>query len=413
MSALYRTLNGEQKTFKGYLWRGYTTDDSQESQQPKPKYYGKIAKVCPKTDKVLKVYDSPMHVARSLGHEHASQVSSLYRVLQGNQKTFLGCHWRRHDPSSEMENVTAVPAEGTPSTKRKSTGTKTTSVKKRKVASTGKVLEQICPKTGKVINTFSSTKEAAINLGKSGQARTGIQHVLAGRRATCWGYEWRYRRGASRTGKAKDRTVVSSKKKSAKSKSSRNNKVVEQLCCKTGTVLDVFPSVSEATKSFGRDPNCSVGIYHTLSGRQKTCFGYKWRYQDVDTTSAAAAAAVTKKSNNEQGKGKKRKSFLDDNESYNSKENNIDHGDDGDDDDRDENHDDDSSYETSSDDSHGDDEDYDYDDDYDDEAVEYTNYKNYDDDDASFFDNMSDDDDDEYNDDESMKKSSYKRRKTK
>lgn len=55
-----------------------------------------------------------------------------------------------------------------------------------------------------------------------------------------------------------------------------NKRVVLQIDIINNIVINEFPSITAATKSFGKTSN---SIVNCLQGRAKTAFGYKWKYK--------------------------------------------------------------------------------------------------------------------------------------
>lgn len=58
-------------------------------------------------------------------------------------------------------------------------------------------------------------------------------------------------------------------------------RAVEQIDPATGEATEAFPSVYAAARSFivGQTGTIMTAIVNCCQGRQKTAYGYRWRYQ--------------------------------------------------------------------------------------------------------------------------------------
>jgi hypothetical protein len=119
-----------------------------------------------------------------------------------------------------------------------------------------KRVEQICIETGQVRHTYDSISDAARDLGIS---RTRISSVLNGRSNTCQGFFWRFH-GSDALPR-------------------RIQRVVKQLCLKTGRVLATHKSIQEAAKTVGIT---SPGISYCCNGRNgsKSAGGFGWEFSN-------------------------------------------------------------------------------------------------------------------------------------
>ena len=60
-------------------------------------------------------------------------------------------------------------------------------------------------------------------------------------------------------------------------KSSTSAKSIAQIDINTGEIIQIFPSIASAARFFNKNPNNS-GIKDVLKGKNKTAYGYKWKY---------------------------------------------------------------------------------------------------------------------------------------
>ena len=54
-------------------------------------------------------------------------------------------------------------------------------------------------------------------------------------------------------------------------------KSIAQIDINTNEVIQIFPSIASASRFFGKNPDNS-GIKDVLKGKNKTAYGYKWKY---------------------------------------------------------------------------------------------------------------------------------------
>ena len=54
-------------------------------------------------------------------------------------------------------------------------------------------------------------------------------------------------------------------------------KSIAQIDINTGEIIQIFPSIASASRFFGKNPDNS-GIKDVLKGKNKTAYGYKWKY---------------------------------------------------------------------------------------------------------------------------------------
>ena len=123
-------------------------------------------------------------------------------------------------------------------------------------------IEQVDVETGKVINVFPSSAEAARSLGINGYS---IRRITNGEidRISYKGYVWR---------KVGDKKVVPRKER--RPPFPQGKQKVEQIDYETGTGLAVFDSINEAAASLNIP---SRRIRDTINGRQKSTGGFTFR----------------------------------------------------------------------------------------------------------------------------------------
>jgi hypothetical protein len=121
-----------------------------------------------------------------------------------------------------------------------------------------KPVEQICIETGQVRHTFDSISDAARDLGV---LRSRISNVLNGHSMSCQGFFWRYQGSDALPPKR------------------RLQRVVKQLCLKTGRVLATHKSIQNAAKTVGIT---SPGISYCCNGRNgsKSAGGFGWEFSN-------------------------------------------------------------------------------------------------------------------------------------
>ena len=371
-SGLYRTLRGEQKVWIGYGWshnvltenptrtaataagivdngKGdvddegvvdrksgvdcecdvYDNDSHSSKEAPNPrlsesptrqsklKPNRKIAKICPTTRTVVKVFDSLDHVAKSHGYEGESQVSDLLRVLGGELETWLE-HWWSYCPLSDMPTgATTKPASGDNSSNGNGNGasgdiwsTKEVSAacQRESTAQTSRLgrrrkhgkIAKICPTTGDVIKVFDSPQDVAQSFG---YRTTGdipqLYAVLAKKVRTFKGYHWSHypfatdndnstmmsslNRRSSRT-KTKFTTVAATPLRAPlpAARSSKFGKI-SKICPTTGKVVKIFDSPLDVARNYGYDgTHCISQLYQVLGKENRTFKGYCWREFHLD-----------------------------------------------------------------------------------------------------------------------------------
>lgn len=121
---------------------------------------------------------------------------------------------------------------------------------------------QIDLKTGKIVNKFSSVKEAGIFMGDKNRG-FNISAVCRGKQKTAFGYYWSY---------SKDYTLPPEE--------NQKKKKVRQLD-KDGNLIKVFDCVASAAEALSgeRDNSYSCCIASCARGLYPMCYGYKWEYE--------------------------------------------------------------------------------------------------------------------------------------
>ena len=126
--------------------------------------------------------------------------------------------------------------------------------------SDAKSIEQIDPKTLKVIKKYFSIQEAADELNVSHGA---ITMALNGKHQTSAGYYWRY---------------VGSDKQFEIKKIKQWQTKIEQLDYHTFEVINIFNSAADAADFLGKDrKNGGSQITAVCNGRKKSAYGFRWR----------------------------------------------------------------------------------------------------------------------------------------
>ena len=116
-------------------------------------------------------------------------------------------------------------------------------------------VQKIDMKSGQIIETYDSVKEAAIDVKI---APSSISMVCTGLRKTAGGYKWRY---------------INAKVEHK----SKKTKAIYMISILTHKVIKKFVSVREAAKEMGFYEGC---IRKACMGNRKSAFGYIWRYVD-------------------------------------------------------------------------------------------------------------------------------------
>lgn len=125
---------------------------------------------------------------------------------------------------------------------------KATEVRKRKI-------NQIDLKTGEIINTFLSIKEASLYM--KAPTPHNIGQVVRGYQATAYGYKWEF----------VDNTAVPKEKTNCK-------KVI--MCDLEWNELRTFNSLHDAARFLNKKSG-ATSISQYLSNGYKQCYGYKWK----------------------------------------------------------------------------------------------------------------------------------------
>lgn len=126
-----------------------------------------------------------------------------------------------------------------------------------------KPVEQIDPKTLKVIKTFESLEDAAREIGCT---HTAIAQAAAGQTNNCRGYFWRFK------GDKKDFSNTTLNK--------RWRRGVLQLDKETGEIIQEYLSLSDAAASLNLPSSATSSICAACKGKYKSAYGYKWCYSD-------------------------------------------------------------------------------------------------------------------------------------
>lgn len=125
-------------------------------------------------------------------------------------------------------------------------------------------INQIDPKTNRIVNCFRGAKEASEQLKNSSESM--IQQCARSEEPLIYcGYGWVYQ--------GKPIPDFSNAKEIK-----RQKKPVIQIDISTGKKVNEFDSISEAAKFIGA-PN-PANICGALKGKTKTAYGYKWKYLD-------------------------------------------------------------------------------------------------------------------------------------
>ena len=182
------------------------------------------------TGEAINSFPSVKEAARALGIPQ----KGVSAVLNGRSKSSGGFFWRRSgdDAMPPARTYGRIP------------------------------IEQVDMETGKVMNVFSSTAEAARSLGIFDGS---INRIVNGGidRISYKGYLWR---------KVGDKKVVPRKER--RPPFPQGKQKVEQIDYETGTVLAVFDSISEAAASLNIP---SRRIRDTITGRQESTKGFTFR----------------------------------------------------------------------------------------------------------------------------------------
>jgi len=126
----------------------------------------------------------------------------------------------------------------------------------------GIAIEQVDPETGKIIETFSSTRKA---FEMTNVSRCVIKRVLERRgKATTGGFFWRFQ--GETHGPWPDPEPT-------------NLNPVEQLDFETGDFLNSFESIAEAKRAFGMRPNSGCIRDVCVGKGRATAQGYFWRWK--------------------------------------------------------------------------------------------------------------------------------------
>ena len=224
---------------------------SNKSLYPKKIKYGKVAMLCPKSDKVLRVFDSPKHVARTLGNDTVQSISGLYRTLKNDQSLFLGYRWVHYTSSGrdsdDKDKIRGREIDTIPSAQRQP------KTRHGKIA-------RLCSATKKVLQIYESTAHVAQIHGYKGTSSLGgLYDVLNGREETWRNYRWCHFQFND-------------------TKVTEEEKILEQICPKTGKIINTFSSVEEALDCLGKSRLAASGITKATRGQVETCWGFKWRY---------------------------------------------------------------------------------------------------------------------------------------
>ncbi len=107
---------------------------------------------------------------------------------------------------------------------------------------------------GNFIQKFSSIKEAEKELGSRG---SNIGNVCSGKLFSALGYRWSYETA------------------NAPPRDHRRKRKVVQIDKKTGKILEVYDSITDATKAFGKKRS---DIGSVCQGKIKSSLGYRWKY---------------------------------------------------------------------------------------------------------------------------------------
>lgn len=181
-----------------------------------------VRSIDPATGETVTVYDSVSDALVAGG-------SMIHNVLNGKQETHRGLRWEYVNPID--------------SKKKK---------KKRRASHGQKPVRCVNPATGEVVSEYDSVSAATKVAGQA------VNHVLSGRQKTCGGLLWEYCRPTD-------------------SPSSRRTLPVQSVHPVTGEITAKYASVTAAIQIYGS------GVGHALRGKQKTCGGFKWVYQDPST----------------------------------------------------------------------------------------------------------------------------------
>ncbi len=118
--------------------------------------------------------------------------------------------------------------------------------------------------TGEFIKEYPSIIEASKSLGVTS---SNITVVAKGGLKTAYGYQWSY-----------DKKDLLEPVKSRRYRTGESNsKKVLQTDKNTGKIIKEFKSISDAGKSLGKKHTL---ISMNCTGRNKTAYGYIWKYKD-------------------------------------------------------------------------------------------------------------------------------------
>ena len=194
----------------------------------------KIVQICPKEDKIITTFPSISEATRNVNCYR----DDICKCLSGKRKTAKGYAWALM-ADSEI----------------------TIQEKKWIYSQKGKSVVQIDINTCKIINTFNSLSEAAKSVNGT---TSNISHCINGKIKTCYGYAWSLLENAESIIKEK-RWIYSSKKK------------VHQIDINTNKIIKEFVSISDAAIAVGGNHSC---ISQCISGKYKTCYGFKWSFSE-------------------------------------------------------------------------------------------------------------------------------------
>jgi HNH endonuclease/NUMOD4 motif len=124
----------------------------------------------------------------------------------------------------------------------------------------GKSLNQIDPKTGKIVKTFACISDAYKYFGK--RVTGNIQSVCNGERKTAYGYKWEWTNDED---KIKERPVAK-----------RNGKPVKKIDPESGETIATFSHVVDAYRSVGKCHSSFIQL--VCNGKKKLAYGYKWEW---------------------------------------------------------------------------------------------------------------------------------------